>query len=204
MPSESTFVRIFLFLEHCGWLDSCELFRIPNQNKAACCDNALPPFAAISFWILPETDCRGKIEPPVEVVVLKIERYAQKLTQGCSAYGGSYLWAPGWSNNFGLVFRLSFENCSKWFFLLRTPSLTHVPFLLQKVPVQKHTRAHYITPIRMLTVRIVPVCSYFQLFWKPWAFGAAWLHPNTRGYSLRKASNARRPGKEALHTWLQL
>ena len=34
----------------------------------------------------------GKIEPPVEKGVLKIERYAQRLTQG-----GSYLWAPGLS-----------------------------------------------------------------------------------------------------------
>ena len=47
---------------------------MPNQNKAAC---------------LPH-----KIEPPVEKGVLKIERYAQRLTQGYSAYGGSYLWAP--------------------------------------------------------------------------------------------------------------
>ena len=39
-------------------------------------------------------DFRGKIEPPVEKGVLKIERYAQRLTQGYSAYGGSYLWAP--------------------------------------------------------------------------------------------------------------
>ena len=42
-------------------------------------------------------DFRGKIEPPVEKGVLKIERYAQRLTQGYSAYGGSYLWAPGTS-----------------------------------------------------------------------------------------------------------
>ena len=40
-------------------------------------------------------DFRGKIEPPVEKEVLKIERYAQRLTQGYSGYGGSYLWAPG-------------------------------------------------------------------------------------------------------------
>ena len=40
-------------------------------------------------------DFRSKIEPPVEKGVLKIERYAQRLTQGYSAYGGSYLWAPG-------------------------------------------------------------------------------------------------------------
>ena len=40
-------------------------------------------------------DFCGKIEPPVEKEVLKIERYAQRLTQGYSAYGGSYLWAPG-------------------------------------------------------------------------------------------------------------
>ena len=41
---------------------------------------------------------RRKIEPPVEKGVLKIERYAQRLTQGYSAYGGSYLWAPGSSH----------------------------------------------------------------------------------------------------------
>ena len=41
-----------------------------------------------------EKDFRGKIEPPVEKGVLKIERYAQRLTQGYSAHGGSYLWAP--------------------------------------------------------------------------------------------------------------
>ena len=40
-------------------------------------------------------DFRGKIELPVEKGVLKIERYAQRLTQGYSEYGGSYLWAPG-------------------------------------------------------------------------------------------------------------
>ena len=39
-------------------------------------------------------DFRGKIEPPVEKGVLRIERYAQRLNQGYSAYGGSYLWAP--------------------------------------------------------------------------------------------------------------
>ena len=43
---------------------------------------------------LPETDFHGKIEPPVEKRVLKIERYTQILTQEYSAYGGSYLWAP--------------------------------------------------------------------------------------------------------------
>ena len=44
-------------------------------------------------------DFRGKIEPPVEKEVLKIERYAQRLTQGYSAYEGSYLWAPGFQYN---------------------------------------------------------------------------------------------------------
>ena len=39
-------------------------------------------------------DFRGKIEPLVGKGVLKIERYAQRLTQGYSAHGGSYLWAP--------------------------------------------------------------------------------------------------------------
>ena len=45
-------------------------------------------------------DFRGKIEPPVERGVLKIERYAQRLTQGYSAHGGSYLWAPDINNVF--------------------------------------------------------------------------------------------------------
>ena len=44
-------------------------------------------------------DFRGKIEPPVEKGVLKIERYAQRLTQGYSACGGSYLWAPDANGN---------------------------------------------------------------------------------------------------------
>ena len=43
---------------------------------------------------VPENDFRGKIEPPVEKGALKIERFAQRLTQGYSAYRGSYLWAP--------------------------------------------------------------------------------------------------------------
>ena len=46
-------------------------------------------------------DFRGKIKPPVEKGVLKIERYAQRLTQGYSAYGGSYLWAPDNSCSLG-------------------------------------------------------------------------------------------------------
>ena len=60
-------------------------------------------------------DFRGKIEPPVEKEVLKIERYAQRLTQGYSAYGGSYLWAPGhdyficgWALSFKMEF-LAFQ-----------------------------------------------------------------------------------------------
>ena len=44
-------------------------------------------------------DFRGKIEPPVGKGVLKIERYAQRLTQGYSAYGGSYLWAPAFDSH---------------------------------------------------------------------------------------------------------
>ena len=43
---------------------------------------------------LPERDFRGKIEPPVEKGVLKVERHSQRLTQRYSAYEGSYLWAP--------------------------------------------------------------------------------------------------------------
>ena len=43
---------------------------------------------------LPETDFQGKIEPPIQKGVPKVESYAQRLTQGYSAYGGSYLWAP--------------------------------------------------------------------------------------------------------------
>ena len=50
-------------------------------------------------------DFRGKIEPPVEKGVLKLERYAQRLTQVYSAYGGSYLWAPGQIDDFSCFFR---------------------------------------------------------------------------------------------------
>ena len=49
-------------------------------------------------------DFRGKIEPPVEKGVLKIERYAQRLTQGYSEYGGSYLWAPASVNSYSKLF----------------------------------------------------------------------------------------------------
>ena len=38
---------------------------------------------------LAETDFRGKLKPPAEKAVLKIARYAQRLPQGYSAYGGS-------------------------------------------------------------------------------------------------------------------
>ena len=51
-------------------------------------------------------DFRGKIEPPVERGVLKIERYVQRLTQGYSAHGGSYLWAPDYGYSVDLPFRL--------------------------------------------------------------------------------------------------
>ena len=51
-------------------------------------------------------DFRGKIEPPVERGVLKIERYAQRLTQGYSAHGGSYLWAPGHKTMYMVDFHL--------------------------------------------------------------------------------------------------
>ena len=35
-----------------------------------------------------------KCEFPAEGLVLKIERYAQRLTQGYNAFGGSESWAP--------------------------------------------------------------------------------------------------------------
>lgn len=75
---------------------------MPNQNKATCRDNALAAFRRhvildACVRTLPETDFCGKIEPPVEKGVLKIERYAQRLTQGYSAYEDSYLSAPGTS-----------------------------------------------------------------------------------------------------------
>ena len=38
---------------------------------------------------LAETDFRGKLKPSAENAVLKIARYAQRLTQGYSVYGGS-------------------------------------------------------------------------------------------------------------------
>ena len=53
-------------------------------------------------------DFRGKIEPPVEKGVLKIERYGQRLTQGYSAYGGSYLWAPA------IKVTGDISHCSRW------------------------------------------------------------------------------------------
>ena len=36
-------------------------------------------------------DFRGKTEPPVEKEVLKVETYAQRLTQGYTTYGGIFL-----------------------------------------------------------------------------------------------------------------
>ena len=76
-------------------------------------------------------DFRGKIKPPVEKGVLKIERYAQRLTQGYSAYGGSYLWAPGTSKFFqrqpklhepvGLVQFVVFEKNYKCLFISNCP-----------------------------------------------------------------------------------
>ena len=70
-----------------------------NQNKAACRGNALSAVRRhlildACMRTLPETDFRGKIELPIEKGVPKIESYAQRLTQGYSAYGGPYLWAP--------------------------------------------------------------------------------------------------------------
>ena len=56
-------------------------------------------------------DFRGKIEPPVEKEVLKIERYAQRLTQGYRAHGGSYLWAPE-NGHFGSKIKMA-RNLSK-------------------------------------------------------------------------------------------
>ena len=35
-----------------------------------------------------------KCQSPAEGLVLKIERYGQRLTQGYSAHGGSYSWPP--------------------------------------------------------------------------------------------------------------
>ena len=57
-------------------------------------DSAISPFHR-HFMLgdcvrtLAETDFRGKLKPPTEEAVLKIERYAKRLTQGYSAYGGS-------------------------------------------------------------------------------------------------------------------
>ena len=35
-----------------------------------------------------------KCQSPAEGLVIKIERYGQRLTQGYCAHGGSYSWAP--------------------------------------------------------------------------------------------------------------
>ena len=56
-------------------------------------------------------DFRGKIEPPVEKGVLKIERYAQRLTQVYSAHGGSYLWAP--ANDNSHTFSVDYKRLTK-------------------------------------------------------------------------------------------
>ena len=59
-------------------------------------------------------DFRGKIEPPVERGVLKIERYAERLTQGYSAHGGSYLWAPGIITFFLAAYFVFVQNFKIW------------------------------------------------------------------------------------------
>ena len=92
-PYESTFARIFLFLERRGVLAFGALFRLPNQNKVIVVRYALSAFRrhfilGACMGMLAETDFRGKLKPPAEKAVLKIARYAQRLTQGYSVYGG--------------------------------------------------------------------------------------------------------------------
>ena len=93
-PYESTFARIFLFLERRGFSHSRALFRLPNQNKVIVVRYALPAFRrhfilGACMRTLAETDFHGNLKPPAEKAVLKIARYAQRLTQGYSVYGGS-------------------------------------------------------------------------------------------------------------------
>ena len=93
-PYESTFARIFLFLERRGFSHSRALFRLPNQNKVIVVRYTLSAFRhyfilGACMRTLAETDFRGKLKPPAEKAVLKIARYAQRLTQGYSVYGGS-------------------------------------------------------------------------------------------------------------------
>ena len=93
-PNESTFARIFLFLERRGFSHSRALFRLPNQNKVIVVRYVLSAFRrhfilGACMRTLTETDFPGKLKPPAEKAVLKIARYAQRLTQGYSVYGGS-------------------------------------------------------------------------------------------------------------------
>ena len=49
----------------------------------------LPFYFGRLYADVSENTFRGKLKPPAEEVVLKITRYAQRLTQGYSVYGGS-------------------------------------------------------------------------------------------------------------------
>ena len=67
-PYESTFARIFLFLERAGVSYSRALFRLPNQNKVIVVRYALSAFRrhfilGACMRTLRETDFRGKLNP---------------------------------------------------------------------------------------------------------------------------------------------
>ena len=84
----------FYFKNAAGFSHSRTLFRLPNQNKVIVVRYALSAFRrnfilGACMGTLAETDFRGNLKPPAEKAVLKIARYAQRLTQGYSVYGGS-------------------------------------------------------------------------------------------------------------------
>ena len=88
-------VSIFLFLERRGVLAFARTVSgLPNQNKVIVVRYALSVFLrhfilGACMRTLAETDFRGKLKPPAEKAVLKIARYAQRLTQGYSVFRGS-------------------------------------------------------------------------------------------------------------------
>ena len=75
------FARIFLFLETAGLLDSRALYTI--QNNVVQYNTA--QHNAIHYTIC----FLGNLSSPGVKTVLKIERYAQRLTQGYMGDGGS-------------------------------------------------------------------------------------------------------------------
>ena len=90
-PYESTFALIFLYLEPILQRETHILIYINSHNLRTLFLLFLP-------WLDNDFILIGHFKQCVQCRttrgVLKIERYGQRLTQGYSAYGGSYSWAP--------------------------------------------------------------------------------------------------------------